>query len=724
MKVKTAMLLVLFYIFLCSSVYGATFVVGSNSNLADQNPGDGICKTALAAPHDCTFKAAIQEANVHAGNDTITFNAQLVFSTNFLVLPEITGSGTTIDGSSQWDTSLDAPGVEITVAGGDDGLKISGTSNVVKGIFFTGSGVGIHVLGTGNRIGGPGTHERNVFFTASNIGSSGVFLDYSSRSTTVQYNYFGHRHGETFGANDLYLGNIGIRVFGSDVGAGTVIEENIIGEQGKAGIFLEGCGAVKVRNNLIGVYAASSNNLIPNRIGIEFHGADAEVTDNTISDNTIGQIMSGPGLASGAPYISNNFIGSYLTVHGNSNPLVRGGIHLGAVSDPPKKTVITNNSIRNTAHNGISIGGLLNGTTEVEISNNVVFNNKKNGIAVSEVGSDSIITGNTVTGNSENGIVLNHVKQVVVRNNKVGLSYVADEGNGFSGIRIENGTTDSLIGGLSPTDANYIGYNHKSGIYITDAGTNDNVVIGNIIGSSLLSSNGYFKARNGHHGIAIYDNAESNDIGVSGDSFLLMNPNLILDSGWRGIAVINSNHNRIFSNLVGTDGLSRDWGNIYSGIQVVGTNNIIKYNTISNNGYGPTPQQAGVVIQEASSFNNQVSENSIYSNGADGIDLVNGANSSINPPTIQISKKTLTGTTYPSSTVEFFSGKEEGEGRHFEGSVKADVTGKFTWTKKGNFRARVVTATTTLPINVSTSEFSSSVQGPIFPWALFLPAIW
>src|SRR5215211_81227 len=49
------------------------FVVNSMADLADANPGDGLCKTGITG--DCTLRAAIQEANELAGADTVSIPA-------------------------------------------------------------------------------------------------------------------------------------------------------------------------------------------------------------------------------------------------------------------------------------------------------------------------------------------------------------------------------------------------------------------------------------------------------------------------------------------------------------------------------------------------------------------------------------------------------------------------------------------------------------------------
>src|SRR5688572_25306573 len=51
----------------------ATFPVNSTADVADMNPGDGVCSTGEFAGNKCTLRAAILEANAHPGADTIEF---------------------------------------------------------------------------------------------------------------------------------------------------------------------------------------------------------------------------------------------------------------------------------------------------------------------------------------------------------------------------------------------------------------------------------------------------------------------------------------------------------------------------------------------------------------------------------------------------------------------------------------------------------------------------
>ena len=49
----------------------ATWTVNTTSDAPDANVGNGVCATAAG---QCSLRAAIENANVHSGNDLINFN--------------------------------------------------------------------------------------------------------------------------------------------------------------------------------------------------------------------------------------------------------------------------------------------------------------------------------------------------------------------------------------------------------------------------------------------------------------------------------------------------------------------------------------------------------------------------------------------------------------------------------------------------------------------------
>ena len=85
----------------------ATFTVNDTTDAVDAAPGDGKCATAVAT---CTLRAAIQEANAHAGADTIMVPAGTYLLT-------IAGQGEDIAATGDLDITDD---VTITGAGADN----------------------------------------------------------------------------------------------------------------------------------------------------------------------------------------------------------------------------------------------------------------------------------------------------------------------------------------------------------------------------------------------------------------------------------------------------------------------------------------------------------------------------------------------------------------------------------------------------------------------------
>ena len=167
----------------------ATFVVNSTGDGVDASPGNGSCATSI--PTECTLRAAIQEANARFGNETITFNiapggGQTIAPGS--PLPAISGSGITIDGTTQ-PGYAGTPIIELrgTSAGpGADGLQVLANPTIIRALVinsFAGDGVESRANGAflrGNLIGiaadgfspmGNGGHGVNIAFsTLDSIG--------------------------------------------------------------------------------------------------------------------------------------------------------------------------------------------------------------------------------------------------------------------------------------------------------------------------------------------------------------------------------------------------------------------------------------------------------------------------------------------------------------------------------------------------------------------------
>ena len=82
-------------VFIDVPVFSSTYTVNDLGDAPDATAGDDICATAGAV---CTLRAAIQEANAHAGADTIVFSVAGTISPA-TTYPSITQQ-TTIDGTT------------------------------------------------------------------------------------------------------------------------------------------------------------------------------------------------------------------------------------------------------------------------------------------------------------------------------------------------------------------------------------------------------------------------------------------------------------------------------------------------------------------------------------------------------------------------------------------------------------------------------------------------
>jgi hypothetical protein len=63
-----------------TSADAAIFTVNSEADVLDDGIGDGICHAVLGLPGVCTLRAAVQEANAHAGADQISLTAGQVYT--------------------------------------------------------------------------------------------------------------------------------------------------------------------------------------------------------------------------------------------------------------------------------------------------------------------------------------------------------------------------------------------------------------------------------------------------------------------------------------------------------------------------------------------------------------------------------------------------------------------------------------------------------------------
>jgi len=384
-------------------------VVNSVADDADASIGDALCRTAK---NECTLRAAIAEANSHAGADKINFaipgsGVKTIQLKGRLPSLSDAGGGTTMDGYTQpgsavnTNASVSNAQIRIEIRGQDltfDALAITSANNVVRGIAFYNFRKSLWIYGSGA--------SQNVVvgnFIGTNAASS-----FGATSATTQ-----QAHGVLIeqGAQHNRIGGI------------TPAERNIISGNRRSGVGMWHWPTSYniVYNNLIGLSADGVY-----RLGNRAHGIDMNfgASNNTIGGTAAGQrnVVSGnyfQGIeVSHANSTANNqIIGNYVGTYPNGNVaggFTRNGGYGIQVKDRVRNNTVANNVIANNAKAGLVLDNF--GTCCLQ--GNIIENNRIgigiNGAAMGNGGHGVSVTapssrigpGNIIANNADGGIVI------------------------------------------------------------------------------------------------------------------------------------------------------------------------------------------------------------------------------------------------------------------------------------------------------------------------------
>jgi titin len=342
----------------------------------------------------------------------------------------------------------------------------------------------------------------------------------------------------------------GVHISGSDT-KGNVVENNQIYFTGGSGVFI-GDGA---NNNSIGDFLGRVRNIIQyagNGILITGNGTN----NNLVVDNTIGFDDAGfPGP-----------IGDGVRIDGGASNNVVGEIFDGT----PQGNVISY-----AQGNGVEIRD--SGTTNNQVMANLI--------------------GTTPDG-----------QQITTSSGFPGLQ--VPTGNKVDGVLIAAGADNNTIGGAAQDDGNVISGNLANGVEITDAGTTQNLVLGNHIGTDAGDT---LALPNSLDGVLIAAGASDNNVGDNSG----LTHNVIVANGTNGVEIRDpgTTGNSVVADFIGTNSTNSDsLGNQAAGVLIDNQagNNFVggggTVNVVSNN-------QNGVVISDA--MDNQVLGNWIGAS-ADG----------------------------------------------------------------------------------------------------------
>ena len=398
-----------------------------------------------------------------------------------------------------------------------------------------------------------------------------------------------------------------------------------------------------------------------------------------------------------------------------------------------------NNNFGTVRGNGIWIQA---GSNNI-VAGNVIHGNGGDGIYINSsanrIGGTTAADGNDIYENSFTGVSMtgSGTSGNKLEGNRIGGLFAGDGrgGNGAFGVYV-NGAPGNTVGGTAPGAGNVISGNQGAGVRVNGAGATDNVVLGNHIGTDVTGSTA---VANKSDGVSIGGNSSRTRVGGTSPA----ERNIISGNAAVGVVMVNTTHNIVQGNLIGTDnGGTQNLGNGGTGVRVTagsdnqiggaiaGAGNVIAF----NQGNGVT-----IASEGGPALRNSILENSISSNGLLGIDLGNpgpdgvtandagdgdsGANNLQNYPNLTSAiasgsstalAGTLNSTASAAFTLEFFSSPTcdnsgFGEGKIFLNSKSAttDSAGNASFNVALPFvqPGQFITATVT-DASGNTSEFS------------------
>lgn len=534
------------------------------------------------------------------------------------------------------------------LAGAAHGLAITAGNSTVRGLvinrFVASPSGGIVLTGRGgNRIQGN--------YIGTNSAGDAIFLFANQISYGV-----------------IIFGNDG-NVMGTDGdGVSDAAEGNLISGTNTAGVLVEIGSAASdvpdhniIAGNRIGTNAAGTAALANGRFGVFFLGAGTGNRIGTNSDGVSDELER--NIISGNPEAgilidsdSNIVAGNYIGTNAAGTTALANGLGVwindGANNTIGGMDVVARNLISGNAGTGVQLTDSANSNLVVgnyigtDATGIAALGNSGAGIRISGGAANNTVGGltsaakNVISGNNGDGIAILTSNDNVIIGNFVGLNAAGTTaiGNRLNGILLTTGSSGNRIGtngdGVNDAAERNVISGNASGILaninIISAGTTNNVVAGNYIGTNAA---GTATVSNPGRGVRIASTADFNRIGTDGsnDAFNANERNVI--SGHSKIAVFiagGSNDNVIAGNYVGlnADG-SASLGNAADGISIsgskrtrVGTNadgiaDDLEANVIVGSG------EEGVQIADVGAEFNVVAGNRIGTNPAGTVAMPN-----------------------------------------------------------------------------------------------------
>ena len=343
-------------------------------------------------------------------------------------------------------------------------------------------------------------------------------------------------------------------------------------------------------------------------------------------------------------------------------------------------TLIEGNHIGTDVSGTRPLGNLLDGV------------NIQGGCSGNTVGGTAPAAGNVISANGDSGVRISGsgTDANLVEGNKVGTDVGGSRSGQCrpNGITIDTGAAGNTIGGTVAGSLNVISGNVHKAVLITDAGTDDNVVEGNFIGTDAT---GTHALGNGGAGVAVASGAQDNTVGgttaAARNIFAASAGNGVIIGG-TGTNGATTSHNVVEGNFIGTDatgtvalGEGIAGVNIESGAQdnTIGGTTATARNIISASSFGVYIAGIGASdnLIEGNDIGTDVTGTHALGNTSSGVSILAGASGNTIGGTTPAARNVISGNTGPGVAID---GEREGGvgegGRGGVGVVRGEKGGE------------------------------------------------
>ncbi len=283
------------------------------------------------------------------------------------------------------------------------------------------------------------------------------------------------------GFNVINFPDEGIEIDGSTgYGDNNLIENNWVG------ITAAGAAAGNADDGIL-ITVDADNNVVRNNI-VGSSGGDGILIRSDSDNNWIwGNVV---GLSSDGVTIRAN-TGHGIRIEGNSTSNTIGTDGDGT-NDANERNVVSGNATGGIyvtgagTDNNVIAGNLVgvDGTGTILIGNSGNNININQGASNTIVGGTVTVAGNTIAGAAGDAITIwsSSTTGTIVQGNTIGTDATGtlDWGNGGSGVVVSGGASGTLIGGTSTNESNVIAFNHF-GVAVWDWNSDNNAILGNSI---------------------------------------------------------------------------------------------------------------------------------------------------------------------------------------------------------------------------------------------------